>query len=171
MESNVAKIDVTQLKVMLSRNLTSFSKLELNALVEEAKKDPFVGKSVEWWGEADKQVIFYNNKVIGFYCPRKTKMPLVNGKEPDNKYYNKPGTIFINKDYRSMGIPLYVISKWCKSNLPCMVYIDNNNEPSKKLFLKLGFIPNEQELKNIYTGNNCKVYTLDNLNVINQLVF
>ena len=167
----MSKIDLTKLKVLLSRNLTSYSKLELNKVVEEAKKDAFVGKSVEWWGEADKQVILYNNKVIGFYCPRKTKMPTIDGKEPDNKYYNKPGTLFISSDYRGMGIPLYIMSKWCKDNLPCMVYIDNNNEPSKKLFLKLGFIPGNQELKNIYTHSNCKVYVLDNLNTINQLVF
>lgn len=164
-------INFDLVKVIASSALINFNKLELNEVVKKAMQDKYIGSSVEWWEEVDKQVIFYNSKVIGFFCPRKASLASYGDVDPSNRTFSKSGTMFILNEYRGYRIPLYVLSKWCKENLPCIAYIDDVNIPSIKLFSALGYLPLTEDITNRYTGNVGRIYLLDNTKVIDNLQF
>ena len=164
-------INFDLIKVIPSSKLTNFNIVQLNDVVKSAMSNEYIGTSVEWWEKVDKQVIIYNDKVIGFFCPRKVVVPRTDGTQTFNQTFTKSGTIFILPDYRSCRISLYVLSNWCKDNIPCVAYIDDCNSSSIKLFTALGYVPLTSEITNQYNGHIGRFYMLEDTETINQLTF
>lgn len=74
-----------------------------------------------------RTAVLYEDKVVGYFQPRK------------DDYYWRSGYVYLSKEYRGKGIMFEALKDFFKDHRPAKAWIANNNLASQHLFERLRF--------------------------------
>lgn len=116
-----------------TNNLCDKKHVILHKLIDNCIKElPYTNLSLKI--HKPNITILLNDNVIGFYCSRQEIY------KPNNELRYRSGVIYINKEYRRLGLAKVILTEYFKTHKPAFALIANNNLDSQKLFTSLGFI-------------------------------
>ena len=126
-------IDPAHLLLELPHRLLGVQQAALLAALRLAKQDPFLAtsKAEELRGGETRQVILYHSEVVGFFSPRQQSY--------EGKPHWRAGALFLLPAWRKQGIMNWVLRDFFHKHPRGLVWIDDKNTASLRLFTGLGF--------------------------------
>ena len=104
--------------------------LRIKKLLQEAKKDPYIGDQIQHHELKNLVVIYHEEKAVGFAFPYQ------------QKDYWKTGPLYVKLSHRGEGIGSSFLLSFYKGKKG-KVYIDDDNTASQRTHEKAGFTKTE----------------------------